>query len=198
MSTDDQTWPSPVIRPNKTALDTDRHSSSRNDGAWTSFGGFRRRATQMMTNYHFEVIDEAMAQIDVNTLLDPLGPELQKAAQGTPNEARVAVAVHWPQIEKALDSGFTISAIYRVLSKAGLVAVTLRSFTRQVKARREGAGGAGTAAKSAGLAPVIENPEGPKPANKADGRPQPKWMTVPYEDPDPKAVFKERDPLVDD
>jgi hypothetical protein len=155
-----------------------------------------------------------MAQNDVTTLLDPFGPELRKAAQGSPNEARVAVAVHWPQIEKALDSGFTISAIYRVLSKAGVVGVTLRSFTRQVKARREGARGSRTAAKAAepevspavaagggSPSPDASAPAGPErsePAEKRPAIPDRPWRKGPHVPPDPNAIFRPRDPLADE
>ena len=136
-----------------------------------------------------------MPNVDVKKLLSPSGPEVREAHQGARNAALVAVAAYWPEIEEALNNKLTVTAVYRILSKAGLVSVTRQAFARQVKARREGAG---TAAKPAGEVLVIENPEGPAPANKADSRPLPKWMTVPYEDPDPKALFKERDPLVDD
>jgi hypothetical protein len=90
-----------------------------------------------------------MADIDVTKLLDPHGPQLQKAARGMPNEARAAVMVHWGQIERAMDSGYAITAIYRVLTDAGLLSISLRSFHRQVQARREGARGSRAAAKPA-------------------------------------------------
>jgi hypothetical protein len=169
----------------------------------------------MMKNYIFGAIGEGMAQTNVSALLDPKGPKLQAAAQGAPNAGRVAVAVHWPEIEKALDSGFTISAIYRVLSKENVVSVSLRSFTRQVKARREGARGSGTTTKPAGEAPASpparagaeprgpdgSAPEGadrPELAEKPPAGPHRPWRTGTREAPDPKAVFKPRDPLADD
>jgi hypothetical protein len=152
-----------------------------------------------------------MTQIDVDALLNPLGPDLRKAAQGTPNEARVAVAVFWPQIEKALESGFTISSIYRVLSKAGAVGVTLRSFTRQVNARREGTRGSRGAAKQAGEARALLASEASseraavasagldasEQADKPAALPRRPWQVGPREAPDPNTVFKPRDPLAD-
>jgi hypothetical protein len=101
-----------------------------------------------------------MADINVTKLLDPHGPQLQKAARGMPNEARAAVTVHWGQIERAMDSGYAITAIYRVLTDAGLLSISLRSFHRQVQARREGARGSRTAAKQATeLRPSAESAE---------------------------------------
>jgi hypothetical protein len=172
----------------------------------------------MMKNYIFAAIGEGMAQTNVSALLDPKGPKLQASAQGAPNAGRVTVAVHWPEIEKALDSGFTISAIYRVLSKEDVVSVSLRSFTRQVKARREGAkasrattkaadeapaspaaGAAGAAEQSHGpTASATAGLDRPAAAERPPAGPQRAWRTGPREAPDPKAVFKPRDPLADD
>jgi hypothetical protein len=148
-----------------------------------------------MQNYIFAAIGEGMAQTNVSALLDPKGPKLQAAAQGAPNAGRVTVAVHWPEIEKALDSGFTISAIYRVLSKEDVVSVSLRSFTRQVKARREGAKVSRPATKAADEAPASPAAGA---AERPPAGPQRAWRTGPREAPDPTAVFKPRDPLADD
>lgn len=152
-----------------------------------------------------------MADIDVTKLLDPRGPQLQKAARGTPNEARAAVMVHWSQIERAMDAGYTITAIYRVLTDAGLLAISLRSFHRQVQARREGSRGSGTAAKPAGDAqasPALSSAQGsstaepslsarpgePEVAVKPPAGRRPSWLTEPPPATNRTAVYKPPDP----
>lgn len=156
-----------------------------------------------------------MTRVDVKNLLNPLGPAVQEAVKGARNEGRVAVAVHWAEIEAALDAGLTIAAIYRVLSKAGLVGVTVRSFQRQVQARREGASGTRTTPKPAAEPrPSTEGSEasqatkqdapaeaaalGPEPSEIKRGIPHRPWRTGPRQAPDPNLVFKPRDPLADD
>jgi hypothetical protein len=166
-----------------------------------------------MENYIFAGYAMDMAETDVSKLLDPRGPQLQKAARGTPNEARVAVAVHWGQINLALDAGYTTTAIYRVLSEAGLVSISLRSFHRQVLARREAERMSWAAVKPAAeprpstAAPAGEAPitEGAAPAvpvrsevtEKRPGIPDRPWRRGPREAPDPNFVFKPRDPLAE-
>jgi hypothetical protein len=156
-----------------------------------------------------------MIDVDVKKLLNPLGPAVQEAVKGARNEGRVAVAVHWTEIEAALDAGLTIAAIYRVLSKAGLVGVTVRSFTRQVQARREGARGLGLAAKpateprplaaiAATGGPLFQEASAPTApdsaglAEKRPGIPDRPWRKGPRVPPDPNAVFRPRDPLADE
>lgn len=90
-----------------------------------------------------------MSDVDVKKLLDPTGPAVQQTVHGTRIAGRVAVRVYWEDIENALRSGLSITAIYQLLHKAGKVSVTLQAFTRQVKARREGARGSEAAAKPA-------------------------------------------------
>lgn len=155
-----------------------------------------------------------MTDVDVKKLLNPMGPAVQEAVKGARNEGRVAVSVHWTEIEAALNAGLTIAAIYRVLSRAGLVGITVRSFQRQVRARREGTIGSRTAPKpvaeprpSAGSAEASQAAKSDAPAQAAVARPKlPEikpgiphrpWRTGPYEPPDPNAVFKPRDPLAD-
>ena len=155
-----------------------------------------------------------MAEVDVKTLLNPLGPAVKEAVQGARNEGRVAVAVHWTEIQAALDAGLTIAAIYRVLSKAGLVGVTVRSFTRQVKARREGKRVSQAVGSMAGAAPAkpsataegalrpdastIDGLDSPAAPQRRPAGPRRPWRTGPREAPDPNAVFRPRDPLADE
>ncbi len=156
-----------------------------------------------------------MPAVDVKKLLDPTGPQAQEIVHGTRIAGRVAVTVYWDEIENGLRSGLSVTAIYRLLHKAGLVSVTLQAFTRQVKARREGARGPGTAAKSATeprpAAESAVSAEAAKPDTPAQaatvkpglpeikpGIPHRPWRTGPYQPPDPNAVFKPRDPLADD
>jgi hypothetical protein len=156
-----------------------------------------------------------MVDVDVKKLLDPQGPALQEAMRGKRYEGRVAVAVHWTEIEAALDAGLSITAIYRALSKVGLVGVTVRSFQRQVQARREGARGSGTATKPAteprtlaaeaaadgpsGLeASAPGGPDSAEPAEKRSGIPERPWRKGPRVPPNPNAIFRPHDPLADD
>lgn len=150
-----------------------------------------------------------MTDVDVKKLLNPVGPAVQEAVKGGRNEGRIAVAVHWSEIEAALTAGLTIAAIHRVLSKAGLVSVSVRSFQRQVLARREGAAAkptvephslAATAAINGAPAQAASAPAGPddpQPAEKRPGFPQRPWRTGPRKAPDPNLVFRPRDPLAD-
>lgn len=169
----------------------------------------------MMTNYIFSATSLDMTEHDVLKLLDPRGPQLQAALRGAPNEARVAVTVHWEQIKQAIEAGYTTKAIFKVLSEAGLLSISLRSFHRQVQARRKGARGLESAAKpaieprpsdgSAGLseaakgeAPALGDAREPEPAEVTPTRPRRSWRTGPYVPPDPTKVFRPRDPLADD
>jgi hypothetical protein len=156
-----------------------------------------------------------MPDVDVKKLLDPTGPEAQAIVHGTRIQGRVAVTVYWAEIENALRSGLSITAIYRLLHKAGKVSVTLQAFTRQVKARREGTRAARAPAKPATEPrPSVESAvsaDAAKPDTPAQtatdkpklpeikpGIPHRPWRTGPYQPPDPNAVFKPRDPLADD
>lgn len=156
-----------------------------------------------------------MTHVDVKKLLNPLGPAVQEAVKGARNEGRIAVAMHWPEIEAALDAGLTIAAIHRVLSKAGLVGVTVRSFQRQVLAHREDGRSSGAPAKPTTVprpsaesaetsqaatsdAPAQAEAARPKPPEIKPGIPHRPWRTGPYQPPDPNAVFRARDPLADD
>lgn len=156
-----------------------------------------------------------MPDVDVKKLLDPTGPEAQAIVHGTRIQGRVAVTVYWGEIENALGSGLSISAIYRLLHKAGKVSVTLQAFTRQVKARREGTKAALAPAKraaepqpSAGSVEVSQAAKSDAPAQAAaatpklpeikPGIPHRPWRTGPRQAPDPNMVFKPRDPLADD
>lgn len=156
-----------------------------------------------------------MPEVDVKKLLDPTGPEAQAIVHGTRIQGRVAVTVYWAEIENALRSGLSITAIYRPLHKAGKVSVTLQAFTRQVKARREGTRAARAPAKpttepqfsaesaeasqaAKSDAPVQAAAARPKLPEIKPGIPHRPWRTGPYQPPDPNAVFKPRDPLADD
>lgn len=156
-----------------------------------------------------------MPAVDVKKLLDPTGPQAQEIVHGTRISGRVAVTVYWDEIESGLRSGLSVTAVYQLLHKAGLVSVTLQAFTRQVKARREGARGSRTATKpaieprpavesavSAGGAepdtPTQDATDKPKPPEIKPGIPHRPWRKGPYQPPDPNAVFKPRDPLADD
>jgi len=154
-----------------------------------------------------------MTDVDVKKLLNPVGAAVQEAVKGARNEGRVAVAVHWSAIEEALDSGLTIAAVHRVLSKAGLVAISVRTFQRQVLARREGPKSSGAAkpeARPRALAATAVRdgaadqgtfaPAGPddlQPAEKRSGIPHRPWRTGPRKAPDPNLLFRPRDPLAD-
>jgi hypothetical protein len=163
-----------------------------------------------MTNYDFYDIAAGMPDVDVKTLLNPTGSEIQDALKGSRNAGRVAVAAYWNEIDKALQSGVPVAAIYQVLHKAGLVSVTRQAFTRQVKARREVARASRSVAKSA------PRPEGgpaeePQPASLSSSPtsdiqgtadtpsgPRRPWRTGQREAPDPEAFFTPRDPLAND
>lgn len=149
-----------------------------------------------------------MTDVDVKKLLNPVGHAVQEAVKGGRNEGRVAVAVHWPQIEAALDAGLTIAAVHRVLSKAGLVGVSVRSFQRQVLARREAGAAKPTVeprsfpatAATYGAPAQATPPAGadePQPAETRPGLPHRPWRTGPRKAPDPNLVFRPRDPLAD-
>jgi hypothetical protein len=154
-----------------------------------------------------------MPDVAVKTLLDPTGPNVQHAVHGTRIAGRVAVTVYWEEIENALKSGLSISAIYRLLHQAGYVSVSLQSFARQVKARREGARSARTAIESVAEAPTSrsvsgsprpdvsgpQRPSGPGPGASTSTRAPRPWLKGgPPPAPDPNAVFRPRDPLADD
>ena len=79
-----------------------------------------------------------MSEVDVAALLDPRGPAVREAMRKW-GLGRVEVTVMWPHIEKALDAGARVGAIWDELNRQGLVSVTKRTFVRRVKARREGA-----------------------------------------------------------
>ena len=148
-----------------------------------------------------------MPDADVKKLLDPTGPHVQEAVKGSRIAARVAVAVYWEEIEKALEDGLSITAIYNVLHKAGVLSVTLQAFTRQVKARREGKGVLSAATKPANdgaTSPAAgaqgPNAETPSPAPWLEGadeavRPAHNpWRRGAHVPPDPSRVFKPSKP----
>lgn len=150
-----------------------------------------------------------MAESNVSVLLDPKGEKLQTAAQGAPNAGKVAVTVHWAEIEKALDLGFTISAIHRVLSTEKVISVSLRTFTRQVQTRREGKKVSRAAARPAAETQALPEP-GPPQARapethqagtgvaeatvKATAGPRPSWLTQPPPSTNRNAVYKPPSP----
>ena len=149
-------------------------------------------------------------------LLDPTGEEFRTIAnaKGRRGAGRLAVTVLWPDIEKALNAGATVTMVWQALSKQGLVSIQLRSFTRQVKARREGLRGAAGAAKPAAEALVssvpvvaVQAPEGgtsllaPAVVERSEtrsGLPERPWRKGPHVPPDPHAVYRPRDPLAED
>jgi hypothetical protein len=155
-----------------------------------------------------------MAGSTVDKLLDPMGETLRDIARGRRGAGRLQVTVLWPQIETALDSGATVTMVWEALSKQGLVSIKLRGFSKEVKARREGARGSRTALKpvieprvsaaaAAGGAPTPEasapaEPDRPEPTAKRPGIPDRPWRKGPHVPPDPNRIFKPRDPLADD
>jgi hypothetical protein len=90
-----------------------------------------------------------MTDVDVEKLLDPRGEALRAAIRGKWGLGRMEVTLSWPYIEKALDAGARVGAIWEALHRNGLVSVTKRTFARRVKARREGAKSSAAAAKPA-------------------------------------------------
>jgi hypothetical protein len=164
---------------------------------------------------YFSPYQGCMAGSTVEKLLDPMGEPLQEIARGRRGAGRLEVTVAWPQIEKALDAGATVTMLWEALSKQGLVSIKLRGFTREVTNRRKGVRGLGAAAKpaaepgaSAGSAAASapERPDPPaqagaaeaKPAEVKPGIPHRAWRTGPRQAPDPTKVFKPRDPLADE
>jgi len=151
-----------------------------------------------------------MPDVDVKKLLDPTGPEAQAVVHGTRIQGRVAVTVYWGEIENALRSGLSISAIYRLLHKAGKVSVTLQAFTRQVKARREGARGPVATAKpelavETSKPPASESASresepppagsgGSEAAAETPARARPSWLTEPPTATNRHAVYKPPNP----
>jgi hypothetical protein len=151
-----------------------------------------------------------VSDIDVKKLLDPTGPEAQAIVHGTRIQGRVAVTVYWDDIENALRSGLSITAIYQLLHRAGKVSVTLQAFSRQVKARREGTRAARVEAKPAGeveasqalasrggsrepTPPPAESDQS-EAADKAPAGPRPSWLTEPPPATNRHAVYKPPDP----
>ena len=156
-----------------------------------------------------------MAENNVDQVLDPQGETLQGIVRGRRGAGRFEVTLLWPKIEKALDAGASITAVWEALSKNGLVSIQRRAFSNEVQARREGVRGSGTAAKpatelrpSAGNANASEarKPDAPAQAEVArpklpeikSGIPHRPWRTGPHIPPDPNAVFRPRDPLAED
>jgi len=152
---------------------------------------------------------------DGDKVLDPMGDTVQGLVRGKRGAGRLEVTVLWPQIEKALDAGVPVKTIWQALSQNGLVSIKRRGFAREVKSRREGAGGLGTAARLAAepQAPTEKAPaggapspaasasagaDGLEPAERRPGLPDRPWRRGPREAPDPNFVFKPRDPLADD
>lgn len=156
-----------------------------------------------------------MAENDVDQVLDPQGETLRGIVRGRRGAGRFEVTLLWPRIEKALDAGASITAIWEALSQNGLVSIQRRAFSNEVRARREGARGSGTAAKpateprpSAGSAEASQAAKSdatapaaaatPKLPEIKPGIPHRPWRTGPRQAPDPNAVFRPRDPLADD
>ena len=151
----------------------------------------------------------------VDKLLDPMGETLKDIARRRRGAGRLQVTVLWPQIERALDAGATVTMVWEALSNQGLVSIKLRGFSKEVKARREGARGSRAAPKpvaaprpSAAGAEASQSARSDAHAQAAASRPNlPEikpgiphrpWRTGPREAPDPNRVFKPRDPLADD
>jgi hypothetical protein len=155
-----------------------------------------------------------MAGTNVDKLLDPMGETLQGIVRGRRGAGRLEVTVLWPQIEKALNAGVTVTAVWEALSKNGLVSIKLRGFSKEVKARREGARGSRPERKLAGAQPVAPaaaaegspstdssmtaGPDRLGAAERPPAGPRRPWRTGPREAPDPNAVFRPRDPLADE
>ena len=163
---------------------------------------------------YFSITNGGMTGPAADNLLDPLGETLKDIARGRRGAGRMQVTVLWPQIEKALDAGATVTMVWEALSKQGLVSIKLRGFSKEVRARRERSGSSASAAKPASeprplaatavtdgapgqAASAPAGPDDPQPAEKRPGIPHRPWRTGPRKAPDPNLVFRPRDPLAD-
>jgi hypothetical protein len=148
---------------------------------------------------YFSIVNDGMAGNTLDNLLDPMGEILRDIAHGRRGAGRLQVTVLWPQIEKALDAGATVTMVWEALSKQGLVSIKLRGFSKEVKARRERARGPRSAAdRPPGVEVAAARSETAEPGENRPGIPHRPWRTGPRKAPDPNLVFKPRDPPADD
>jgi hypothetical protein len=119
--------------------------------------------------------------IDVEKLLDPMGETLRATVRGRRGAGRLEVELVWPQVQRALDAGISATVIWEILSKNGLVSLSLRGFHRAMKARRERASDWGTIGQPDTEARAsLERPQADPPAaaEKTAVKPRGSWRRL--------------------